>query len=99
MKEKYGDLFQKTDLYREKYKRTCIERYGVENYMSTEEGIQKRQNTSRKNHNGLLYQQTDEFKKLASNQYYEKNKKEKTAKGQRDAFYKRLKEKAESLRI
>lgn len=40
---------------------------------------------------GCLYQQTEEFKKLASSQFYEKHKCEKIAKGQRDAYYNKLK--------
>lgn len=91
MKDRYGDVFQKTDEYREKYKKTCLERYGAENYLSTKESIEKRQKTNKDNHNGILYQQTDEFKQLASKNYVEKNIKEKASKGQRDAYYKRFK--------
>lgn len=91
MKEKYGDVFQKTEEYKEKCKSTNLMKYGAEHFMSTKEGIEKAHNTQKMKYNGLLYQQTEEFKKLASKQYLEKNKKEKTAKGRRDSYYNKFK--------
>lgn len=91
MKKRYGDIYQKTQEYKDKVVSTNMKRYGAKHIMCTDDGIKKAHDTQIEKY-GMLYQQTKEFHDLASQQYKEKNKAEKMAKGQRDASYKRLKE-------
>ena len=90
MNKKYGCLYQQTEEFKQKCEKTNIKRYGAKHIMCTNDGIKRSKNTQIKKY-GCLYQQTEEFKKLASSQFYEKHKCEKMAKGQRDAYYNKLK--------
>ena len=95
MVEKYGTIFQKTPEFKEKFKATNLARYGVEHYGSTQKAIAQRMESNRRNHNGMLYQQTEAARRLLSTNYKENNLKEKSARGRREAYFRRLSEYAD----
>ena len=89
MVKKYGDIYQKTQEYKDKVEATNLKRYGARHFMCTEDGVKKSQEAQIYKF-GMLYQKTEDFHNLALKQYIEKKKKDKMAKGQRDAAYRRL---------
>ena len=70
-KKCYKEYFN-SNVRRNKFKETCLRKYGVENFSKSKEFIQKSKETSLRKYGTEYYQQTEEYKKRAKKTCLEK---------------------------
>ena len=61
-----------SDIRRNKFKETCLRKYGVENFSKSKEFVQKSKETSLRKYGTEYYQQTEEYKERAKETCLEK---------------------------
>ncbi len=70
--DKYGKYYRNTDDYKESYKKTCLDKYGVEHFSKTSEYKEKFKTTSLEKYGVEHYNKTDEYNKKCKSTSMEK---------------------------
>lgn len=70
--KKYGDLYVNTKEYKNRFKKTCLERYGVDHISKSKEIQERIKETTKERYGSQYYFQTDDFKEKAKNTIVER---------------------------